>query len=730
MSPSVIGEAQKKAIITALERQRQHGTLIPDQTGFTAAYDTIMNAVPEAHKCEAGKEILETIWDHKNNNNQGHPTFKAWLERNDLWTLFDFNQPGQEHRYEPIVRELQAKEAERQDVLLEFMTYIESELQIYGQMIPQAATFSKEHRTSVDRLMEATLRAQLDLEEIRQFNERRQFLSRGGDITSRGNDEPWFLTDIPSTVPLTPPMQVQVQNQLRGMSYYCGRHAGTYIFRLNQSNTVGNEKQGDFKFCGVVPRNRADHIARLKAIRGRVLHIFVAACSYFAGHAGVSGEKSVTEMRMDQATDQDLESISRYGRIYFEQERMVQDVQEVFRGSSVLSEFVYLMVTYDVMPEEIKGGQRLVELICRAAKCTKAEMVSQEKLNLAVAAWYCLRVSADLGNCLVFHDNEVECLTGVPLDIHDYFSGEEFVNDPNHPEAQYRITDEVWKKLKSDYLFARSLHRRWAREHSDASTFADRNIPKPDTPLLERAFLTQNDPQPWSLRPTTEQTEEQPLPVKRGRGRPKGSKNKPKPPGWLVMAPQWTIARLFSRLSLLPGITSTIKPAPLTSTTLLRPFSTTPIPLARKAVPPIGGKSKASSSMPKRKAKGKQTGLTESGRKVRTLKQNMFSPAPPPLRMGRQRHLRHWTIHRAWQLFRRQQHEAQHKERSRMQAGMWNACEALRTVNGPGDRGEGYLYRVAMDKEGLWDGHAIPIEYARMQTETPAVEAWNHEWKR
>lgn len=65
-----------------------------------------------------------------------------------------------------------------------------------------------------------------------------------------------------------------------------------------------------------------------------------------------------------------------------------------------------------------------------------------------------------------------------------------------------------------------------------------------------------------------------------------------------------------------------------------------------------------------------------------------------------------------------------------MQAGMWNACEELRTVNGPGNRGEGYLYRVAMDKEGLWDGHAIPIEYARMQTETPAVEAWNHEWKR
>lgn len=65
-----------------------------------------------------------------------------------------------------------------------------------------------------------------------------------------------------------------------------------------------------------------------------------------------------------------------------------------------------------------------------------------------------------------------------------------------------------------------------------------------------------------------------------------------------------------------------------------------------------------------------------------------------------------------------------------MQAGMWNACEALRLAEGPGDRGEGYLYRVAMEKQGVWNGDAIPIEYARMQTETPAVEAWNHEWKR
>jgi large subunit ribosomal protein L40 len=81
-------------------------------------------------------------------------------------------------------------------------------------------------------------------------------------------------------------------------------------------------------------------------------------------------------------------------------------------------------------------------------------------------------------------------------------------------------------------------------------------------------------------------------------------------------------------------------------------------------------------------------------------------------------------------LFRRQQKEAIDAERSRMHAGMYNACEELRKTKGPAGRGEGYLYRVAMEKKGVWRMGAIPIEYGRMQTDTPPKEAWDHNWKR
>jgi large subunit ribosomal protein L40 len=102
---------------------------------------------------------------------------------------------------------------------------------------------------------------------------------------------------------------------------------------------------------------------------------------------------------------------------------------------------------------------------------------------------------------------------------------------------------------------------------------------------------------------------------------------------------------------------------------------------------------------------------------------------PPPLRMARNRHLRHWTIHRAWMLFQRQQKEARDRELMRMYQGMHAACEELRLSDGPGTREEGYLYRVAMEKKGVYGKDGVPIEYARMQTETPAREPWKHDWK-
>ncbi|PBP24517.1 RING finger domain protein [Diplocarpon rosae] len=103
---------------------------------------------------------------------------------------------------------------------------------------------------------------------------------------------------------------------------------------------------------------------------------------------------------------------------------------------------------------------------------------------------------------------------------------------------------------------------------------------------------------------------------------------------------------------------------------------------------------------------------------------------PRPLRLSRMRALRHWTIHRAWMLTRRKKAEREEGELMRMYQSIHRACEELRTMDAPGTKDAGRLYRIAMEKKGIFKQGGVPIEYARFQTDTPGKEVWNHEWTR
>ncbi|KAI1172784.1 hypothetical protein F4777DRAFT_491469 [Nemania sp. FL0916] len=157
------------------------------------------------------------------------------------------------------------------------------------------------------------------------------------------------------------------------------------------------------------------------------------------------------------------------------------------------------------------------------------------------------------------------------------------------------------------------------------------------------------------------------------------------------------------------------------------------VSVAPQAKPMASGKGGGKSAgggrkLSKRKKKGSRGDAPEP--RIVNLKSSMSRAVPAPLRFARNRALRHWTIHRAWQLFLRKERERQELELERMWQSMRGACEALRNTSGPGTRGEGALYRIAMLKHGVYGHNAVPIEYARPQTETPARKAWNHEWTR
>lgn len=130
-----------------------------------------------------------------------------------------------------------------------------------------------------------------------------------------------------------------------------------------------------------------------------------------------------------------------------------------------------------------------------------------------------------------------------------------------------------------------------------------------------------------------------------------------------------SVRGLFSRLSLTTPtnacqrvssnaspVSSTIRsPTAAALTQRTRPFSSTS-PAFAKAAKTAKGSGK------KKKKKGKGD---EPDPRIQNLKVSNPRKVPAPLRFGRNRALRHWTIHRAWLLWQRKERERQEKELAR-----------------------------------------------------------------
>ncbi|KAI9771645.1 MAG: hypothetical protein M1840_001860 [Geoglossum simile] len=112
--------------------------------------------------------------------------------------------------------------------------------------------------------------------------------------------------------------------------------------------------------------------------------------------------------------------------------------------------------------------------------------------------------------------------------------------------------------------------------------------------------------------------------------------------------------------------------------------------------------------------------------RITLLRYHLTHPLTPrPLRFGRLRALRHWTIHRAYQLYQHKLRAARERELERQYNSMREACEALRLL--PEDQGR--LFRIAMGKKGV-KARGVPLEYARAPTEWPSKTGWNAGWGR
>lgn len=106
---------------------------------------------------------------------------------------------------------------------------------------------------------------------------------------------------------------------------------------------------------------------------------------------------------------------------------------------------------------------------------------------------------------------------------------------------------------------------------------------------------------------------------------------------------------------------------------------------------------------------------------------------PRPLRLSRGRALRHWTIAQAWDVWEKRKKIRVNLELQRQYQSMQLAMEVLRNLDDGTNRNEkigSRLFRIALEKKGIYKTGSIPIEYSRLQTETPGATPWDHNWKR
>ncbi|RKF59809.1 hypothetical protein OnM2_057030 [Erysiphe neolycopersici] len=104
-----------------------------------------------------------------------------------------------------------------------------------------------------------------------------------------------------------------------------------------------------------------------------------------------------------------------------------------------------------------------------------------------------------------------------------------------------------------------------------------------------------------------------------------------------------------------------------------------------------------------------------------------------PLRLSRGRALRHWTIAQAWDIWEKKKKIRANLELQRQYQSMQLAMEVLRNLDdGTNSNGKigSRLFRTALEKKGIYKTGSIPIEYSRLQTETPGATSWDHNWKR
>ncbi|KAJ6788723.1 hypothetical protein PWT90_03921 [Aphanocladium album] len=566
------------ATVTAAERVKaafdEHMKTTPlllDQGGFVEEYKAALQEIPEEQQKWAIKFIRKKMSSF--GNGQERVGFRNWIEEHGLNNTFFVNESTQQQRYQVIskgLRRAQEHHNHRENEFMQLATYFRER---HG--IDFAGKFFNQNTNEIRHIFET----EKQITKKRAKNKFNEMARRKREIDSHPDvdrlaEKPILEINIGTD---ENPTWLSVLIGLFGTSYYCGRPGGTYLFRferpswkreselLNGNAPFGTafngclgvfdeplaeldsysrelEKSRDkelenFTYCGYVPRPISEHMCRLRRIQSRVIHVVAATLTY-CNWLSVEEEPEMVgplRDRVNKISAAELQVIVDCWEIRFGSEFDVpEEIRAVFRESPVITEFVFLTTLVNL--RQMPGLSAMVTMLEQATNWNSGKMAKVEDEGQGKIALKLLLGQHQIDSCLVFREEAIP-------NIHHHFGTDFYTLDPNHPNLQYPTTADSAKDFEKEHEFIHKLEEKWKyffraarqagnRNRAQGSLTAGKSLPGTNGAELKRAAPIDESPAPTNTAESTNasqstQTSTEP-PVKRKRGRPKGSKNKPK----------------------------------------------------------------------------------------------------------------------------------------------------------------------------------------------------------
>ncbi|TQV93778.1 hypothetical protein IF1G_07510 [Cordyceps javanica] len=493
-------DALTKHIGPILELQCQNGSTLLDQVEFMHAYNHVLKQVPN-HLKNTVINRIRGIEIQVYNAGQPLYTFCDWLKLHNVGGMYLDNERTESERYGDIVQDLRQAEQDNSATKQYFMTTASVFEKMHERRWP--LQFYEKHSKDLEHIVTAMNR----IKQHDQVYRTQEIASRAVALRcdpppyKQGMLERYKYINIqhPGT---GLPVMATVQNELRGMDYYCGKPGGTYIFQLRRAAVSGSEDipfcdMSDFTFCGLVPRSKQETIRRLQIVHRRALHLIVVMLAFLDRRCTAGNTESIQKLtsRMYNITAGDMRTIYWYWQRHFPRGiDMPLELRSLFRQSPVVSEYVQLMA--DVAPDEHSGFalHMIKSMLCEITGWSQEKLLEEESARLIRTAYWTLLQRCDFGSCLIFRDDMIEISD---LSIHQYFTNsEEFAIDPNHPLALYtttkngltnfltertRLLNHLVRCWEDAQLSQLSLENSRQRAHTEIATVEDSSSTEPNT---------------------------------------------------------------------------------------------------------------------------------------------------------------------------------------------------------------------------------------------------------